>query len=144
MFENYQAWVWLGVIVAFVALAWYFSKRAEEVRIKKIFELKDQLGDEMCQWLIQTKTKMDDRTLGILGGVSQKAWDSETAKALIASTIAVGMTDVMVMAALGKPTSVDEQVITEKDNKFRWIYGVPRRGAKYFWFKNGKLTKIKV
>ena len=39
---------------------------------------------------------MDDRTLGILGGVSKKAWDTETAKDLIASRIGVGMTDVIV------------------------------------------------
>ena len=42
-------------IVAIAAISWYLTKRAEEKRVANILELKDQLGDEMCQWLIQNK-----------------------------------------------------------------------------------------
>jgi len=54
-----------------------------------------------------------------------------------------GCTDEMVSYSLGKPTTIDNREVTAKCVKFRWIYGVPRQGASYIWFKDGKVTKIK-
>jgi hypothetical protein len=131
-------------IVGVLFLVWYLQKKNEEKRVGIILAMKDKLGEEFCQWLIHNKIKLDNyKTKAILGGFLERGWDVETCKNLIGNKIAIGMTDIMVLSALGKPSIVDEQVVTEKDNKYRWIYGVPRKGATYFWFRNDKVTKIK-
>jgi hypothetical protein len=135
----------VGMVVVIIGLAsasWYLTKRAEEVRVKAILEHNREWGDDMCQWLIKGNYKLtDSHTAAIMNNFGALGTDS--CQRLIQRTLEIGDSSDMVKLALGNPTSIDEQVMTEKDNKFRWIYGVPRRGATYIWFKNGKVTKIK-
>ena len=70
-------------------------------------------------------------------------WGKETCQGLLQNQLAINDTDEMVRLALGEPTSIDQKHTTDKDNKFRWIYGTPRKGAVYIWFENGKVKKIK-
>ena len=53
------------------------------------------------------------------------------------------MTDKMVKLSLGEPTSIDNREISDRGEKFRWIYGIPRKGAAYIWFKDCVVTKIR-
>jgi Ca2+/Na+ antiporter len=153
-------WVLLAFAAIVIALVWYTRKqenekrrlaeeaaeeacqRAEEERIKTILDHKGEWGDSMCQWLADGRYSLtDSRTAAIMNNFVTLGQD--TCQRLLQKTIAIGDSPNSVMLALGEPRTVDEQVTTEKENKFRWIYGFPRQGATYIWFKNGKVTKIK-
>ena len=70
-------------------------------------------------------------------------WGDEICNSLLAKRIAIDMNENMVRLSWGSPTTVETKEILKSGVKKRWIYGVPRRGAKYVWFKNGIVTKIK-
>jgi len=70
-------------------------------------------------------------------------WGNEFCEMIIERRIALDMTQEMVMLAWGRPNIVDEKEITKKGNKERWVYGEPRRNARYIWFADGKVSKIK-
>jgi hypothetical protein len=161
----------LLIVIGLVALAWYLNKwlkedtkaaqkraqesakkprkrteekrkDAEEERVKAILEHKDEWGDVMCSWLVNKRYSLtDSRARSIMYNFA--ALGQETCIRLLQKTVAIGDSSGLVRLAWGEPTSVDEEVITEKENRYRWIYGVPRRGARYIWFKNGKVIKIK-
>lgn len=137
--------VFLFVIAVFAAIAGgvlFFAQRAEAKRVNDIRAHQGEWGQGMCQWLIESNYRVSDpRVMGIMSKF--QPWGPETCQKLLQKTIAIGHTDEMVRLALGNPTSMDDHTITEKDEKIRWIYGVPRQGAVYIWFKNGKVTKIK-
>jgi hypothetical protein len=117
-------------------------KHAEEERIKAIFEHEAEWGDVMCHWLVSGQCSLtDNRTAEIMNNFATLGQD--TCQRLLQKIIAIGDSSTAVMLALGEPTSVDEQLVTEKEIRSRWVYGVPRKGAKYVWFKNGKVIKIK-
>jgi len=96
----------------------------------------------MCQWLIENNVNLDDkRAEGILTRFDQ--WGEDICQLLIERRICLSMTDDMLRLALGEPTTIDQEEVSERGEKFRWIYGVPRRGATYIWFRDGKVTKFK-
>jgi hypothetical protein len=102
----------------------------------------EEWGDAMCQWLIENNVNLDDkRAEGILTRFDQ--WGEDICQLLIERRICLGMTDDMLRLALGEPTTIDQEEVSERGEKFRWIYGVPRRGATYIWFRDGKVTKFK-
>lgn len=70
-------------------------------------------------------------------------WGYEICKMIINKEIAIDMNEDMVRLAWGEPTTIEQKEITKTGLKTRWIYGVPRHGAKYISFKNGIVTKIK-
>lgn len=142
MLDNLGLYTGIAFVIILLGLAWYASKKGEEKRVNEIQAHSGEWGDEMCQWLIQNKYRATDpRTIAIMNKYQE--WGKETCQKILQSKFSIGDTDEMVSLALGKPSSIDEQTITEKDVKFRWIYGTPRQGATYIWFKNGKVTKIK-
>lgn len=53
------------------------------------------------------------------------------------------MSTEMVLLAWGKPNDIDQQEVTTKSSKERWVYGTPRKDAKYVWFKDDRVIKIK-
>jgi hypothetical protein len=53
------------------------------------------------------------------------------------------MTKEQVRLAWGKPSYTDQQEVTKRGEKVRWVYGAPRKGARYVWFTNDTVTKIK-
>ena len=105
----------LIAVAGVLVLVWYYRKKQEEKRVNLILALKDKLGEEMCQWLIRNKIKMNSyKTNAILDGFMRQGWDAETCKQLFAGRIAVGMTGAMVLSAYGRPNIVDEKEITAK------------------------------
>lgn len=70
-------------------------------------------------------------------------WGSQTCEALVAKRIGIDMTQEMVLLAWGTPDYVDEKETTKKSARERWVYGRPRRGARYIWFADGKVSKTK-
>ena len=117
-------------------------KQAEENRIGYIWAHKSEWGEEMCQWLIEKGINTNNnRITGIMEQIGD--WGIETCQDLIQKKIGLGMTDKMVRLSLGEPTDIDNREISEKGEKFRWIYGIPRRGAAYIWFKDGVVIKIR-
>jgi hypothetical protein len=136
--------IWFLAVGIVVALpAWWFVKRRQESnRVKDILAHRDKWGEAMCQWLIENKINSSDKRVErILARLN--VWGEETCQDLIQQRIDLGMTDDMVLLALGKPNTIDQREISERSEKFRWIYGVPRQGATYVWFKDGKVTRIK-
>jgi hypothetical protein len=139
-------WVLIIVLVTVgsVLILRYTAKKNEEKRINSILICKNVWGEEVCRWLIDNKINLKDyRAQAIMAGFQQNGWDFDTCKALFAGEIALGMTDRMVRAFLGTPSSIDEKEVSEKGETFRYIYGAPQKGATYIWFKNGQVTKIK-
>lgn len=143
--------VWIIPVLILVAGAaiWYFvnkqaqlQQEAEERRVENILFQQDYLGKEMCQWLIEQGHDVRDKRIAeILKQI--KNWGDETCQALIQKEIGIGMTDEMIRLSLGAPTNIDNKEISTNSIKFRWVYGIPRKGATYIWFKDGVVKKIK-
>ncbi|MBV6396888.1 MAG: hypothetical protein HFACDABA_02490 [Anaerolineales bacterium] len=158
--ETKLIWVVPVVIVGGIALQWYLKKQgekkrilleieaeakrkeAEEKRVEEILAHKAEWGEEMCQWLIEKGINTtQERVVEIMKQID--TFKVETCRNLIERKILLGMTDEMVRLSLGKPTSIDNKEVSAQTEKFRWIYGIPRRGATYISFKDGKVTNIK-
>ena len=73
----------------------------------------------------------------------QDEWGDEICMMISNRQIGLGMTEEMVKMAWGKPTHIEDKELTQNRYITRWIYGQPRKGAKYVWFTNGKITKVK-
>jgi len=132
----------VGIVVALL-VGWFVTRRQESNRVKDILAHRDKWGEAMCQWLIENKIRSSDKRVErILARID--VWGEEACQDLIQKRIGLGMTDDMVSLALGKPTTIDQREVSERGEKFRWIYGVPRKGAVYVWFKDSKVTKIKL
>jgi hypothetical protein len=70
-------------------------------------------------------------------------WGQEICDALINRKIQLDMISEMVRLAWGSPTTIDNKEISTSGQKERWVYGTPRKDARYVWFANDKVTKIK-
>lgn len=69
-------------------------------------------------------------------------WGKENCAALIRKSIDIDMTPEMVRLGWGKPNYIEEKSRTSRTVKVRWTYGEPRKGARYVWFTNDKVSKI--
>ncbi len=74
---------------------------------------------------------------------SHSDWGIEVREQIIRKEVALGMTEEMVTLSWGQPASIGPKVQTAQSTKARWVYGTERRGAKYVWFTNGKVAKIR-
>lgn len=117
-------------------------KTQEDYRVQAILSHQAEWGNDMCQWMIDNRINPHKpATMDIMNKYSQ--WGKDNCQRLLQQKIEVGMSDEMVQAAYGKPPIVDEKETTARDEKYRFVYGRPRRDATYIWFKNGVVTKIK-
>lgn len=73
----------------------------------------------------------------------QSEWGDVTCQTILERDIDLGMTEEMVRLAWGEPTTTEMKEVTVKGSKTRWIYGVPRKGARYIWFTNGEVSRIR-
>lgn len=70
-------------------------------------------------------------------------WGDSVVSALLQKKIAPGMTEEMVRLSWGLPNNIDKKEITKSGlNKERWVYGQPRKGARYIYFSEGEVQKI--
>lgn len=90
---------------------------------------------------LEQKKKEEKRRIEI--NRHRDEWGYDICQMLIKKEIAIDMNEEMVRLSWGKPTTIEQKELTKTGQKTRWIYGVPRHGAKYIWFKNGIVTKIK-
>jgi hypothetical protein len=117
-------------------------KTQEDARSQAILSRRSEWGDEMCQWMIANKINPHKpATINIMN--RYRDWGRDNCQRLLQQRIEAGMTDEMVQAAYGNPPVIDERESTAKDERYRYVYGRPRRDATYIWFKNGVVTKIK-
>ncbi len=70
-------------------------------------------------------------------------WTPRICNMLVNKQITLDMTQTQVTLSWGKPSYADQKEITKKGVKIRWVYGTPRQGARYVWFSNARVTKIK-
>jgi hypothetical protein len=118
------------------------KKEVEDNRVNEILAHREEWGEEMCQWLVDNRFRITDpRTREIMNRYQD--WGNELCQRLLRKRIGIRDTREMVKLALGAPTRVDEQLITERGGRFRWVYGKPKQRPTYIWFKNGYVTKIK-
>lgn len=117
-------------------------KTQEQGRVQAILSHKAEWGNEMCQWMIDHKINPHKpATMNVMS--RYHGWGRGTCQRLLLQQVEVGMTGEMVEAAYGKPPIIDERETTARDEKYRYVYGRPRRDATYVWFKNGVVTRIK-
>ena len=117
-------------------------KTQEDYRVQAILSHNADWGDEMCQWMIANKINPHKpATMNIMNKYQE--WGKDNCQRLLQQKIEVGMTNEMIQAAYGKPPVIDEKETTARDEKYRYVYGRPRKDATYVWFKNGVVTKIK-
>jgi hypothetical protein len=113
-----------------------------EKRMKEVLSHKLEWGEEMCRWLINKGYYLDDlRIMTIMN--NYPSWGQYVCQNVIEGKFGINYTVDMVRLALGEPSFIDEKKATLRDEKYRWIYGKPRHGALYIWFKNGRVTKWK-
>jgi hypothetical protein len=136
---------WLQEIIAKAEREDKERKEREEQQLLQKKQLQKEREKRQEEWRFQQEKEQKEReekwAQEILSHNNE--WGSATCQMVLDRKIKLGMTVEMVTLALGTPTTVDEKIITEKDKSFRWIYGIPRQGATYLWFKNGQVTKIK-
>ena len=72
----------------------------------------------------------------------QAEWGEGICRMLVQKEIALDMTEEMVRLGWGDPSNREMKELTKKGQKTRWVYGQPRKGARYVWFTGGKVTKI--
>lgn len=113
----------------------------EAERVGAILAHCDEWGEEICRMLINGGFALDSRIQGIMSRVGE--WGHSTCNLLLQKSIGVGMTADMVRASLGEPHTVDNREVTKTSEKYRWIYGVPRHGAVYIWFKDHQVVRIR-
>src|SRR5689334_15740641 len=102
------------------------AKRAEleKKRLKALEELAEK-----------ARQREERRKAAVLK--NRVTWGDEVCKAIIAKKVAPHMTPEMVILAWGEPSSIDQKEITARGKtKERWVYGTPRRGANYVYFKD--------
>ncbi len=117
-------------------------KTQEDHRVKGILAHKKEWGNEMCQWMVDEGINpYKPSTINIMN--HHRDWGQDNCQRLLQQRIEPGMTDQMILAAYGNPPVIDEKESTAKDQRYRYVYGRPRRDATYIWFKNGVVTKIK-
>jgi len=141
--------VWLVVlIIAGAGIAVFVRSYNENVRAKRqqridaIRANQAAWGDDICEHLIQTgQAAADARVHGVLAHIDD--WGEETCLQLLKRSIGTGMSAEMVKASLGEADKIDNQDVSASGRKYRWIYGVPRHGAAYIWFKDDKVVRIK-
>lgn len=140
--ETKLIWLVPFIIVGIVFLRWYQQKNNEEKRVEEILAHSKEWGEKMCSWLIENKIYLSDTRIDRI--MSQhNSLGSETCQNLIQRKISIGMKAELVILSLGSPTTVDNEEVTARSEKFRWVFGTPRQGAIYIWFKDGVATKIK-
>jgi len=88
-------------------------------------------------WFIKQENERKAKILWYRG-----QWPEDIIEALLNKQVKIGMTMQMVRLGWGNPTTIEEKEITKTAQKIRWVYGEPRRGARYLWFTNDELTKI--
>jgi hypothetical protein len=133
-------WI-LALVVAVAGVAiWSFAreKRRREAIAQEEREQEEKRLQELQAELEELERRRVQEILSYSG-----EWGDDTCQKVVEKKISLGMTSEMVKLAVGEPTSIDNKVITERDENFRWVYGTPRYGATYVWFRDGKVTKIK-
>jgi hypothetical protein len=117
-------------------------KSQEDTRTQAILSHRAEWGNDMCQWMIANKINpYKPSTINIMN--RYRDWGQDNCQRLLQQKVEAGMTDEMVKTAYGNPPVIDEKESTAKDERYRYVYGRPRRDATYVWFKNGVVTKIK-
>lgn len=69
-------------------------------------------------------------------------WPEAIIDSVLNKQITIGMTGQMARLAWGNPSEVQNKETTSTSSKIRWVYGTPRKGARYLWFTDDKVTKI--
>jgi hypothetical protein len=96
----------------------------------------------MCEWLVEKRIDpFKPRTIEIMNKLHE--WGEDTCRVLLERIIKNGLSVERVRLSNGDPWAIGEKVVTVKGKTFRWIYGTPRRGATYIWFRNGHVIKTK-
>lgn len=131
----------LIVIATLIVIYIVLKKKKEKARMEKINSHINEWGQDWCEYLIKNKVVYNNRLIEIMS--HKHDWGTEIIGNILQSQIGLDMTEEMVILTLGKPTSIDNEEIMKSGKKERWVYGVPRQGAVYIFFKNGKVTKVK-
>jgi hypothetical protein len=117
-------------------------KSQQDIQAQAILARQAEWGDDMCQWMVANQINpYKPTTINIMN--RYRDWGADNCQRLLQQQIEPGMTDEMVRAAYGNPPVIDEKETTVKDNRYRYVYGRPRRDATYIWLKNGVVTRIK-
>ena len=117
-------------------------KTQEDNRVRAILAHQTEWGTDMCQWMIDNRINPHKpASMNIMN--KYREWGQDNCQHLLQQKIEVGMTAEMVEAAYGNPPIIDEKETTAKDERYRYVYGRPRRDATYIWFKNGVVMRIK-
>jgi hypothetical protein len=69
-------------------------------------------------------------------------WPDEIITLLLGKRLRPGMTRDMCTLGWGNPNDIQNRELTQKRQKTRWVYGQPRKGARYLYFTDNELTKI--
>jgi hypothetical protein len=140
--ETKLIWLIPFIIGGIVFFRWYQKRKNEEKRVEEIMAHSKDWGEEMCGWLIENRINLTDPRIERI--MSQfNSLSTKTCQNLIQRKISIGMKAELVQLSLGAPTIIDNEEVTANSEKFRWVFGIPRKGATYIWFKNGEVSKIK-
>jgi type II secretory pathway pseudopilin PulG len=106
------------------------QERQEQLRIQEL-ERQDRLRKAEEQRQTEIRSHESD-------------WGKDICESLISKEIRIDMTPEMIRLAWGQPNDIDQKELSKTGkSKERWVYGIPRRGANYVWFTDGKVSKIK-
>jgi hypothetical protein len=90
--------------------------------------------------VVVNSKKEKERQAKILAHTGQ--WSDDEISLLLQKRLRPGMTRDMCTLGWGKPNVIQNKELTKKGQKTRWVYGQPRKGARYLSFTDDELTKI--
>ena len=135
-------WLIVFVIIIIIIIVYAINSSKQETRsAESILSHKNEWGDEWCKWLIDNKIKADTRLISIMAYLNDL--DDEIIVKLLLKKVDIGFNQEMVKLSWGEPANIDQKEITTKKRKERWVYGIPRKNARYLYFQNDIVTKIK-
>ena len=132
----------IGLVVLFIVGNEEARQKREKQRIATIRSNQPEWGEAICEYLIQAGQDPNSLRVGwILSHIDE--WSREDCLLLLRRGVRIGMPFEMVMVAMGDPDIVDCREVNAKWEKYRWIYGTPRHGAAYIWFKDDHVVRMR-
>jgi hypothetical protein len=69
-------------------------------------------------------------------------WGADVCKKIVQGELEIGMTQQMIVAALGEPHTIDQKTITANSKRYRFVYGQKGKNAIYVYLKDGVVNKL--
>jgi hypothetical protein len=144
MFDNRYLAIAAGLLIFAIlyAIVYFPIQYRKNQKNKKDAEAFARLQAEQREGLIKAEAEREEKRKQAIRA-RRAEWGDAFCLAVYKHEVAIDMTPEMVKLSWGEPGDIDNKEVTKKGLvKERWIYGTPRKDARYVYFSEGKVQKI--